>query len=176
MKPLTLKETYLARMAGEDVTMPEPLTREEAYMKGIATALYGGEAETPEPLTRDEAWMQKIASNIKNVENIQAEIMEYHKLDNEGRVVFFADYSHRTLDHVEVGVLLINSTTVEGNLTHETQGVIVNPFATDEPHFNARDKGTGIYVRPYMKFGEDYYVYGKQVFTTWEDAPDAPTT
>lgn len=34
--PMTRKEIYLAKMAGEDVSVPEPMTREETYLKKIA--------------------------------------------------------------------------------------------------------------------------------------------
>lgn len=36
MEPKTRKEHYLAKIAGEDVTIPEPKTRQEHYLKEIA--------------------------------------------------------------------------------------------------------------------------------------------
>ena len=65
MKPLNRKEIYLARMAGEDVTMPKPLTREEAWMKGLAEAINGqNDVKTPEPLTREEHYLETITEKL----------------------------------------------------------------------------------------------------------------
>jgi hypothetical protein len=65
LTPVTREEYYLARMAGEDVTMPEPITREEEYMKGIADAINGDDdVEIPEPITREEEYIKNIANNV----------------------------------------------------------------------------------------------------------------
>lgn len=42
MEPKTRKEHYLAKIAGEDVTVPEPKTRQEYYLKEIAENGSGG--------------------------------------------------------------------------------------------------------------------------------------
>lgn len=42
MEPKTRKEFYLAKMAGEDVTVPEPVTRQEMYMAEIIENGGGG--------------------------------------------------------------------------------------------------------------------------------------
>ena len=36
MDPITRKEMFLAKAAGQDVTLPEPITREEKYLAAIA--------------------------------------------------------------------------------------------------------------------------------------------
>ncbi len=54
LTPNTREEYFLARMAGEDVTMPEPITREEEYMKGIAAQIEAGSAELPAVTDVDE--------------------------------------------------------------------------------------------------------------------------
>lgn len=36
LTPITRKETYLAKAAGQDVTTPEPVTREEVFLNAIA--------------------------------------------------------------------------------------------------------------------------------------------
>ena len=65
LTPLTREEYYLARMAGEDVQVPDPITREEEYMKGIADAINGDDdVEIPEPITREEEYMKNIANNV----------------------------------------------------------------------------------------------------------------
>ncbi len=40
--PITRKEQYYAKMAGEDVNIPEPITREEQYLARIAENGGGG--------------------------------------------------------------------------------------------------------------------------------------
>ncbi len=59
MMPLTRLETYLAKIAGEDITTPEVRTRLEAYLAKIAEE----DVEVPEPRTRIEYYLNKIAEN-----------------------------------------------------------------------------------------------------------------
>ena len=40
--PITRKEQYYAKMAGEDISIPEPITREEQYLDEIAEGGGGG--------------------------------------------------------------------------------------------------------------------------------------
>lgn len=42
MKPITRQEIFLAKISGEDVQLPEPMTREEIYLKAIADNGGGG--------------------------------------------------------------------------------------------------------------------------------------
>lgn len=60
-EPLTRGEQYLAKTAGQDVTLPdEPLTRMEQYLAKIA----GQDVDTPDaPLTRMEQYLDYIAEN-----------------------------------------------------------------------------------------------------------------
>lgn len=58
MTPKTRKETYLAKAAGDDVSIPSPITREEVYLNALAT----GEAEgLPDPVTREEVFLKAAA-------------------------------------------------------------------------------------------------------------------
>lgn len=65
LTPITREEYYLARMAGEDVTMPEPITREEEYMKGIAAQIEAGSAELPAVTDADEGKILAVNTNGK---------------------------------------------------------------------------------------------------------------
>lgn len=47
MEPKTRKEHYLAKIAGEDVSVPEPKTRQEYYLKEIAENGGGGGGDEP---------------------------------------------------------------------------------------------------------------------------------
>ena len=53
--PQTREETYLAAANGQEVELPDPLTREEAYLYEIATKMQGGGGgATVEPLSVTE--------------------------------------------------------------------------------------------------------------------------
>lgn len=51
MKPLTRKEIFLAKIAGEDVTI-SPETYDEIFLNAIATKRGGGDIDLPLPNTR----------------------------------------------------------------------------------------------------------------------------
>ena len=59
MEPKTPKELYWAKMAGEDVTLPEPKTPEEAYLAKMA----GDDVTLPDPKTPKEYYMKSVAEN-----------------------------------------------------------------------------------------------------------------
>ncbi len=54
LTPVTRKEKYLAKLAGQDVQIPPPVTREECFLAAIC----GEEIETPEPATREECFLE----------------------------------------------------------------------------------------------------------------------
>ena len=63
MKPLTRKEIFLAKIAGEDVTI-SPETYDEIFLNAIATKRGGGDIDLPLPNTREQAYLGKIAESI----------------------------------------------------------------------------------------------------------------
>lgn len=63
MKPLTRKEIFLAKIAGEDVTI-SPETYDEIFLNAIATKRNGGDIDLPLPNTREQAYLGKIAESI----------------------------------------------------------------------------------------------------------------
>ena len=63
-KPILRIEQYLAKIAGEDVAIPEkPLSRVEMYLATIA----GEDIEVPEPITREEWYLAQWAENGSGV-------------------------------------------------------------------------------------------------------------
>ena len=63
-KPILRIEQYLAKIAGEDVAIPEkPLSRVEMYLAAIA----GEDIEVPEPITREEWYLAQWAENGSGV-------------------------------------------------------------------------------------------------------------
>lgn len=63
MKPLTRKEIFLAKIAGEDVNI-SPETYDEIFLNAIATKRGGGDIDLPLPNTREQAYLGKIAESI----------------------------------------------------------------------------------------------------------------
>lgn len=56
LEPITRKEKFYSRIAGDDTEVLEPITRKEKFYSRIA----GDDTETPEPITREEMWLNKI--------------------------------------------------------------------------------------------------------------------
>ena len=87
LTPITREEYYLARMAGEDVTMPEPITREEEYMKGIAAQIEAGASELPAVTDVDEGKILAVNENGKwDKADAPIELPEVTDVD-EGKVL-----------------------------------------------------------------------------------------
>ena len=63
MKPITRKEAFLAKIAGEDVTI-EPKTYDEIFLNAIAEKRGGEDVELPQPNTMEQAYLKKIAESI----------------------------------------------------------------------------------------------------------------
>ena len=83
LTPITREEYFLARMAGEDVTMPEPITREEEYMKGIAAQIEAGSTELPAVTDVDEGKILAVnASGKWDKADAPTELPEVSASDN----------------------------------------------------------------------------------------------
>lgn len=93
--PQTRTEQYLAAANGQDVELPTPLTREEAYLHEIATKMQGGGSSvTVEPLTVTEngtttAPAGKAFSPVSvSVRNVDAEDKDINFYDVDGVRLF----------------------------------------------------------------------------------------
>ena len=73
------------------------------------------------------------------------------------------DSEGRTFDIDENGLLIYDEGTVSDPITADTPNVQVIPDKDMRGIVILRDRGTGIYARPYARIGTDYY-YGVQVF------------
>jgi len=62
-KPITRKQAFLAKIAGEDVTI-EPKTYDELFLNAIAEKRGGEDVELPQPNTMEQAYLKKIADSI----------------------------------------------------------------------------------------------------------------
>ena len=92
-------------------------------------------------------------------------ITNYTKYDNEGRIVFSYENSYGGKDNATYGVLLYRDGTLDTDMTVETAGV-TNATKSAAGSFLVRDIGKGVYVRTYVKIGNDY-VYGDQIFVKY---------
>lgn len=57
MTPITRKELFLAKITGQNITIPEPITREEIFLASIA----GEAVNIPTPITRIEMFLAKLS-------------------------------------------------------------------------------------------------------------------
>lgn len=73
------------------------------------------------------------------------------------------DSEGQTFDVDEKGLLIYDEGTVSDPITADTPNVQVIPDKEMRGIVILRDRGTGIYARPYARIGADYY-YGVQVF------------
>lgn len=73
MDPITRTETYLASVAGQEVELPTPISREDQYLYRIAT----GEGEIPEsPITREEAYLDAIVKGGGGGSSVTVEALD----------------------------------------------------------------------------------------------------
>ena len=105
----------------------------------------------------------KVSANVA-----ATSIKDYAMYDSEGRIVFNYENSYGGKDNATYGVLVYRNGEPDTDMTVETAGVINATFNSATGSFLARDLGNGVYVRTYIKIGNDY-VYGDQVFVNYED-------
>ena len=104
-----------------------------------------------------------------------AEITGWHKETGAIAVVFDYAFSYDGTETVEYCFLAYREGDIKCPLTLVLKDMISGVSLITKPdstgYITASDKGTGIYIRPYIKIG-NRYKYGEQVFTTYADAPD----
>lgn len=129
--PITRKEQYYAKMAGEDVNIPAPITREEQFLSAAA----GNEINLPTPITREEMYLAKAAGvniNITMLDPITRKERYLHALAEGGGSGGGGGGSS-----VEVEAL-----TVTQNGEYSEDGVAYSPVTVDVPNsYSAGDEG-----------------------------------
>ena len=111
------KEKFWAKMAGEDIEMPKPETREEEFMKSMALAIGGqNDVDIPAPITREEKYKAKV---IKNLENVTLDLEE--KAITENGV-----YTAKADDKDGFSKVTV---TVPNTYTNEDEGKVVSSGA-----------------------------------------------
>ncbi len=147
---LTIREEqFLAKIAGEDVTTPEPLTREERFLAKIA----GEDVTTPEPLTKEEQLLDKIASSGGGGGGVDLAVVTLDIYTNN------IIYLRCVYDYNPDG-----STTFP--LTMEGNTYLINGNEDDEPYTISVQKeeaisfGSGTVTLPLMGDTHSYCMYG----------------
>ena len=114
----------------------------------------------------DEYSVSKIVKNKYIV--AFSEISGYELANTTGGVSFTYRNSYDGDENVEYGFLCYRDGSMDEDMTVGMDGVanVTKPTATGT--LGVSDKGTGIYLRPYIKIG-DVYVYGDQVFVKHSD-------
>lgn len=84
--PQTRTEQYLAAANGQEVELPTPLTREEAYLHEIATKMQGGSGVTVEPLNVVQNGTQTAPAG-KAFSPVTVNVPNSYTESDEGKVV-----------------------------------------------------------------------------------------
>lgn len=83
MEPITRKEMFMAKAAGQSVNVPEPITREEKYLAAIAASGGGGGGKVT--LYMEWPYLNKSEDLGESTRPSKAEVFEYAK--NGGFVI-----------------------------------------------------------------------------------------
>ena len=111
------KEKFWAKMAGEDIEMPKPETREEEFMKSMALAIGGqNDVDIPAPITREEKYKAKV---IKNLEDVTLDLEEKTIIEN-------GVYTAKADDKDGFSKVTV---TVPNTYTNEDEGKVVSSGA-----------------------------------------------
>ena len=108
-EPVTRKEVYLAKIAGMDVPLPKPITRIEHYLANIA----GMDVKKPVPITRIEHFLnewegQAIPAGYRQIAGIVMNAATYYRI---------TDFSLHGSDTVRVSIAAEASCNVFGCYT-----------------------------------------------------------
>ena len=153
LTPITREEYYLARMAGEDVTMPEPITREEEYMKGIAAQIEAGSAELPAVTENDWGRVLSVNSSGKWVKSSPQLILDNKVLENDIGTTSATIYTAETPGKFFASVLLI---VINNTLSDKYVGIAIpgtSPGTLDVIKL-AESGGKNISLKTVMSMGK----------------------
>ena len=97
------------------------------------------------------------------IEAAHSEIIDAHRFDGEGRIVFGADFSYTGETAAQYGILVYRNDATDLVLTADTEGVTNKPCSYATTTFKAKDNGdgNGVTVRPYILIDGEYH-YGVQ--------------
>ncbi|WP_143186576.1 MBG domain-containing protein, partial [Ruminococcus flavefaciens] len=100
-----------------------------------------------------------------------SEITDWQSANTTGGVIFSYRYNYEGDTDPVYGFLCYRDGVLDKDMTVGMNGVasVIKTAATGT--IGASDKGTGIYLRPYIQIGEEY-VYGEQVFVKHSDLMD----
>lgn len=121
--------------------------------------------------TDDEA--DGYSSVTVNVDtDISAEITVLGKYDDDGTLNFEYIANYHGLENITYGFLAYRNGEIETDMTIEA-GIYNNiPLSANVQQFKLRDLGNGLYLRPYIKIGENGLYYGEQIYVKYSDLPD----
>lgn len=120
LNPVTRKETFLAAAAGQDVTTPTPITREEVFLDAIAKSGGGGGSSGGGVLVvhNVDGALDKTWQEIVNAMAAGGAALVYGSNENiMGIQVIPNAYYDEEEEHpyiVQIGMLTFTSTTANG--------------------------------------------------------------
>ncbi len=102
-------------------------------------------------------------ANKKAFDEAKTEITRYEKADDLGRIDFTYENTYEGKEEVSYGVLVYRGGELDVDMTIDDEAYSNAPRTAATGTFRIKDQGNGIYVRPYIKIGEQVK-YGEQVF------------
>lgn len=152
MKPITRKEMYLARWQGENIELPEPVTRVERYLAAICGTY--DKAILPKPETRIEKYLNSIAEtggsggSFPPVENLVQFLTYWFPIQATGEL-FSAKFYNYDITDTGIGEAMNDSTGLSctpsvGTVKGQDDFATHNAFWFVDCNFIADDNGVKI--------------------------------
>ena len=101
-------------------------------------------------------------------EDIKPEIAAFQSYDGESRVNFVTNFGYIEDDDVTYGVVTYRDAALDGELTTETEGAVVNECDYPISIFRVKDIGSSIIARPYIVVNGEK-VYGDQITVNYDE-------
>lgn len=159
-------QTLYAALGGEPADVANRTTIVEVL--NAISAKFGGEDNA----TLNPEAVNNISNIVDTIINISAEIIVLGKYDDEGRIEFEYNANYHGLENITYGYLAYRDGELETDMTLEA-GIYTDVSLPGKyARFRSKDLGTGCYLRPYIKIGENGRYYGKQIYVKYSDLPD----
>lgn len=104
--------------------------------------------------------------------NISAEITSYEKWDTQGRINIHISFGYNGTETAKYGYLSYRDSEITDIMTLESGRYIFDEHDDPFRQFKVRDIGNGVYLRPFIKIGENELYYGEQIHVKYSDLPD----
>lgn len=159
-------QTLYAALGGEPADVANRTTIVEVL--NAISAKFGGEDNA----TLNPEAVNNISNIVDTIINISAVINVLGKHDTEGRVDFEQICNYNGSQSLKFGHLFYRDGELNVDMTIEAGIYSISEHGGSYSIFFSRDMGKGMYLRPFIKIGENGLYYGKQIYVKYSDLPD----